>query len=139
MRTPTRRAPAVRPVTIMLRGIRKRCPRCGGGHLFESWTEMVETCPRCGLVFEQEEGYWVGALVYNMAITMLVFGIYIAAGTISTWPDSPVLPLVGIGIVIAIAFPIFFYPYSKTIWVATDLTFFNRWRMKPGTGLRKSR
>ena len=125
--------------TIMLRGVMKRCPRCGQGDLFESWTEMKEACPNCGLVFEQEEGYWVGALTYNTMITLSLFCLFIGVGAALTWPDTPVFPLVGVGVVAAVIVPILFYPFSKTIWVATDLAFFNPWRMRPGTGLRKTR
>jgi uncharacterized protein (DUF983 family) len=126
-------------VTILLRGMTKRCPRCGQGNVFESWTEMRDACPRCGLVFEQEEGYWVGALTYNTMITLILFSLLIGVGAAITWPDTPVLALVGIGVVAGIIVPILFYPFSKTLWVATDLVFFNPWRMRPGTGLRKMR
>jgi len=100
---------------------------------------MADACPRCGLVFEQEEGYWTGALTLNTMVTLILFSIAIGAGVAIFWPDTPVVPLVLAGTVAGVIFPIFFYPYSKTIWVATDLVFFNPWRMKPGTGLRKSR
>lgn len=124
---------------ILLRGLRKRCPRCGQGNVFHRWTEMVDACPRCGLVFEQEEGYWAGALTINTMITLILFSVLIIVGVWVTWPDTPVIPLVLAGTVAGILFPTFFYPYSKTIWVATDLAFLNSWRMQPGTGLRKSR
>lgn len=125
--------------TILLRGLLKRCPRCGQGNLFHRWTEMVDACPRCGLHFEQEEGYWVGALTYNTMITLILFAVLIGVGVGVTWPDSPVFTLVGIGAVAGVLFPILFYPYSKTIWVATDLAFFHPENMKPGNALHKAR
>src|SRR5690349_16723150 len=123
MQTPTNDPYRASALTIMSRGLRKRCPRCGQGGLFERWTEMVDACPRCGLVFEQEEGYWVGALTYNTTVTLILFAVLIGVGVAVTWPDSPVFVLTGIGVVAGIVFPIWFYPYSKTIWVATDLIF----------------
>lgn len=124
---------------ILLRGLLKRCPRCGERGLFTRWTEMVEACPRCGLVYEQEEGYWTGSLTINTVVILFLFGFVILVIAIATWPDTPVLLLAGAGIVAAILFPIFFFPFSRTLWVALDLAFFNPQRMRPGTGLRKHR
>ena len=45
---------------------------------------------------------------------------------------SQLVPLMAIG-------PLIVYPFSKTLWVALDLAFFNRWRMQPGTGRRAAR
>jgi hypothetical protein len=100
---------------------------------------MLEACPRCGLVFEQEEGYWVGAMTVNIVVTELLFAVLLAIGVIATWPDLPVVPLVAIGVAVNVIFPVFFYPFSKTLWVALDLVFFNPWRMQPGTGKRAAR
>ena len=43
------------------------------------------------------------------------------------------------GVAGMVLFPILFYPFSKTLWIAIDLYFFNPWRLQPGTGLRKTR
>lgn len=40
------------PPTIwaaILRGIRGRCPRCGGGSLFRKWLKPRDACPACAL------------------------------------------------------------------------------------------
>lgn len=124
---------------ILLRGLLKRCPRCGEGGLFTRWTEMVEACPRCGLIYEQEDGYWTGSLTINTVVTLFLFGFIILVAAIATWPDTPVLLLVGAGMAGGIIFPVFFFPYSRTLWVALDLAFFNTQRMRPGSGLRKNR
>jgi uncharacterized protein (DUF983 family) len=124
---------------LLVRGAGKRCPRCGQGKLFRRWTDMRDDCPRCGLVFEQEEGYWVGALTINTVVTLALFGVTMLIAVYLTWPDTPTLPLTLIGIAAALVFPIFFYPFSKTLWVAADLAFFNRSRLTAGTGLKKQR
>ncbi|MEM9988654.1 MAG: DUF983 domain-containing protein [Pseudomonadota bacterium] len=33
------------------RGMKKRCPRCGKGHLFNGYTKVAESCPICGQDF----------------------------------------------------------------------------------------
>ena len=50
-------------------GMTLRCARCGSGHLFRRYFSMVPDCPRCGLHFEREQGYWTGALAFNMIAT----------------------------------------------------------------------
>jgi uncharacterized protein (DUF983 family) len=38
--------PAVR------RGLMRRCPNCGEGHLFEGYLKVTDTCPACGEVLK---------------------------------------------------------------------------------------
>ena len=106
---------------VLLRGFALRCPRCGRGDLFSRWFTMVDRCPRCGLPFERGEGYWLGAIAVNLGVTELVFGLLVVAIAVPTWPHVPWLLLTVAGIAVNIAFPIFFYPFSKTIFVAFDL------------------
>ncbi len=109
---------------IMLwRGLTRRCPRCESGGLFRRWTEMVDECPRCGLVYEREEGYWLGAIIINTLLSGLIIALLIALAVSLTWPDIPALPLLAAGLPIGIALPIALYPISKTLWVAVDICF----------------
>ncbi len=107
-------------LVMLWRGLTRRCPRCQSGNLFRRWTEMVEICPRCELMFEREEGYWLGAIVINTLLSGSLIALLIATAITLTWPDIPALPLVAIGIPIGIALPFAFYPISKTLWVAVD-------------------
>ena len=43
-------------LTILWRGLRKRCPQCGKGSLFRSWHEVDEACLHCGCEFQKREG-----------------------------------------------------------------------------------
>jgi uncharacterized protein (DUF983 family) len=43
-------------VQALLRGLRRRCPRCGEGPLFAGWNRLHEECPVCGLAFERRSG-----------------------------------------------------------------------------------
>jgi hypothetical protein len=82
---------------------------------------MVDRCPRCGLFFEREEGYWTGAVAINTIITELIFAIVLVVVIVWTWPDIPTKPLLIVALLLNGIFPLFFYPFSKTIWVAIDL------------------
>ena len=32
----------------MWRGLRRRCPNCGEGHMFAGYLKVADTCPHCG-------------------------------------------------------------------------------------------
>jgi uncharacterized protein (DUF983 family) len=42
--------------TAVARGLRRRCPRCGEGELFQGWNHLRESCPVCGLRYEPRTG-----------------------------------------------------------------------------------
>ena len=106
------------------RGLLKRCALCGSGKLFTRWFRMKERCPRCGYLFEREEGFFLGAYVINLAITqglLLVLAIVPLIVLLNSRPDQSLVPIVAGGLAAALAGPLAFYPFSKTIWTAIDL------------------
>lgn len=107
---------------LFLRGALLRCPWCGGGGLMKSWFHLKSHCPRCGLRTERgEEDFFLGAMVFNIAISEgLLAGIMVLV-MIVTWPDVPWNVLWFGGIALMIAAPIAFYPVSKTLWMAMEL------------------
>src|SRR3954464_8954378 len=98
--------------TILWRGLTKRCARCGSGHLFNRYFTMVDDCPRCGLHFEREPGYWAGALAINIGVAGAVFIIAFGVALALTVPDVPVGLLLAILIPLMILVPILGYPFS---------------------------
>ena len=111
---------------ILGRGFTLRCARCGSGHLFRKYFTMVEDCPRCGLHFEREQGYFAGALAINIIAVGGLFAVLFVALLVATVPDVPVVELLAVLIPVAGFGPIVFYPFSKTIWVAVDRAFLMR-------------
>uniref|UniRef100_A0A831X915 DUF983 domain-containing protein n=1 Tax=Thermorudis peleae TaxID=1382356 RepID=A0A831X915_9BACT len=105
----------------VLRGLLKRCPKCGEAKIFRRWFTLVARCPRCGLVFECEEGHWTGAMAINIGGTELVFVVALVAGLVLTWPAPPIAWLLAITIALNALVPVLFYPFSKTIWISIDL------------------
>lgn len=84
---------------------------------------MAAECPHCGHRFEREQGLWLGAVIVNTAVTFALF-ISIGIAIISaTWPDVPWTAVLIVTLVFNGLFPFTFYPFSKTIWVALDLSF----------------
>ena len=73
-------------------GIRRElCPRCRQGQLFRLpvWRgpiAMHDRCPVCGLKFEREPGYFVGAMYMSYALTLLpALLIYLVIRRLSHW------------------------------------------------------
>ena len=51
------------------------CPRCHAGaiyrrSLFRGWLDIHERCPVCGLKFEREQGYYLGAMYFSYALSV---------------------------------------------------------------------
>jgi uncharacterized protein (DUF983 family) len=106
---------------MLWRGLTRRCPRCESDNLFYRWTEMVDVCPRCELIFETEEGYWLGAIAINTLMSTIIIALLMSLAVLITWPDVPAVPLLIVGFPIGVALPYVLYPISKTLWVAVDL------------------
>jgi len=68
----------------VLRGIlRQLCPRCRIGGIFRSsifrgFPAMYDRCPACGLKFEREEGYFLGAMIIDYGLGLLVVSLLAA-------------------------------------------------------------
>lgn len=84
---------------------------------------MVERCPRCGVKFEREPGFFVGAYLINFATSIILLFIlcmaWVAARAAD--PNASMVPFFVVGGVLAIAGPIVCYPFARTVWSAIDL------------------
>jgi uncharacterized protein (DUF983 family) len=102
--------------------MRLRCPHCGGGPIFTSWSRLLPVCPVCGLGLERgEEGYWLGAYFFNLMAMETVFSIWVVGFLLETWPDPPWDIVQLSTAVLMVVFPIVFFPFSKTLVLAFDL------------------
>ena len=80
-------------------------------------------CPQCNFSFEREEGYWVGALIANIAAAEGLFAVLLVIGIAATYPDTPWTALTVAGAFVMVTLPIVFYPLSKMLWLWLDLAF----------------
>lgn len=106
--------------TGLARATTLACPRCGSHGLFRRWLIMEEQCPRCGLRFEQTDGYWLGSVAINLGVTEGVFLVVFVLGMVLTWPDVPWTGLLVAGVAISIMLPLLFHPFSRMLWVAGE-------------------
>jgi uncharacterized protein (DUF983 family) len=96
--------------------VHQRCPRCREGRIFRGLFEMNDPCPNCGLLFEREEGYFLGAMYisYGMSSIILIAYYITASYLLPDWSSIaiaffvvvPYLPLVPV-----------VWRYSRVIWI----------------------
>jgi len=109
--------------TMLGRAVRRRCPLCGYRPIFDGWFALKSRCPGCNFSYEREEGYWVGALIANIAAAEGLFALLLVGGILLTYPDTPWTGLMVAGAVVMVALPVVFYPLSKMLWLWLDLSF----------------
>jgi uncharacterized protein (DUF983 family) len=112
--------PEVSASRALLRGSRKRCPRCGERDTFVGWFQTRTACPRCDLPFAREAGGFLGAMTLNYAVAVSVWLVVFVAGIAMTVPEVPVVPLLAVSAGVLIGVPLWFYPSSKMIWAAVE-------------------
>jgi hypothetical protein len=86
---------------------------------------MRDHCPRCGLALErgEREDYWLGAQMFNLVVSELLFAGALVVLVVATWPNVPWGFLQYGGVALMAIAPFALYPLSKTIWLAWDLAF----------------
>ena len=112
--------PEVGATGALLRGFRKRCPRCGAGDTFVGWFQARVACTRCDLRFAKEEGGFLGAMTLNYVVAIGLWLLVLGVGIVLTVPDVAVVPLLWVSAVVLIGVPLWFYPRSKMIWAAVE-------------------
>jgi hypothetical protein len=70
-----------------------------------------------------EEGYQVGAYMFNIVAADLIFAAIFLGILISQWPSPPWDLLLYGGALIMVVIPVLFYPVSKTLFLTFDLIF----------------
>ena len=109
--------------TKMGRALRLRCPRCGSGGILKSWFALHDRCPSCGLAFARGEvhDYWLGAYAINLVLAEGLAAVIALTVLWIGWPTY--MPAQITGMVLAVLLPILLFPFSRTLWLAWDLSF----------------
>lgn len=105
---------------VLLRGLRKRCPRCGARDVWITWFHVKPRCPVCDLRFEAEEGGFLGAMTLNFTFASVIWAVLFGITMALTVPFIPVAQVVAGSVAILGALPIWFYPRSKLLWAAVE-------------------
>ena len=101
-----------------------KCPRCRTGDIFQypflqkptKFTATYKSCPHCGVQYEQEPGFFVGAMYVSYAFTMAIllgtaFILYNFFGD----PDL-IVYITTVPAVVLLLLPIVFR-YSRTVFL----------------------
>ncbi len=109
-------------LAALWRGATLTCPRCPEP-LFTGLFRMHRECPSCNYLIEREQGYFVGAIYVNYAITIAVcLGGYLLSEALLA-PGLATHLVVWGGL--AILIPLFSFRYARAIWLNADY-FFSR-------------
>jgi uncharacterized protein (DUF983 family) len=82
---------------------------------------MATTCAACGLRFERAQGYFVGAIYINYAVTtVLAIGGYLLLWRFTGMSTAAQLAL---WIPVVVLFPLWFFRYSRSLWLSVEYLF----------------
>jgi uncharacterized protein (DUF983 family) len=120
------------PLTTLLgRALRLRCPLCGGGRMFRGLMTMNRECSHCGLRYERASGYFLGSIYVNYTVTAVIASALYLIPMLVT--GRPVTWLIVPSIAICVIFPLFFFRYARSLWLAGDIYLSPDEYRRPGT------
>lgn len=101
-----------------MRGMKLRCPECGLGRLYRSPFRMNTHCEYCGLTYEREQGYFIGAIYINIIVTeTLLLGTLLIYGLVVGAINQTILTTL---VVLAIIIPLLSFHHSRSLWLCLD-------------------
>jgi len=99
------------------------CPRCRTGSIFATsifriFPRMHGRCPACGLKFEREQGYFLGAMYFSYAIgTVAISLLALLVWAFLSW-DLPACVATGFLLFLPAAPVVTFF--SRVLWIYLD-------------------
>lgn len=103
---------------MLRRGLRRRCPVCGEGRIFESAFRLRRTCPACGWIIEREPGAVTGPM-YLVSVLTLPFAALLFA-VLWLFTDWTPGVQVAVGIPVILLFCAVALGASKGAWAAIE-------------------
>ncbi|HEY3972570.1 MAG TPA: DUF983 domain-containing protein [Candidatus Sulfotelmatobacter sp.] len=106
-----------------LQGIlRQLCPRCRAGKIFRQsvwlFPRMHERCPSCGLKFEREDGYFLGAMYIGYGLGIAAIAVLAAlVWALLRWPFMK-SAIAGIVLFVPLA-PVLTW-MARVLWIYLD-------------------
>lgn len=102
---------------VISRGLQWRCPNCAGPLIFGPRMRLEPKCPRCALAWDRGNGFFLGAMVWNYGVTVFGLLLWVVLAALRGWISPPLA--IGLGLVIALVFPLIFYKWSWVLWLTT--------------------
>lgn len=101
--------------TALLRGLKKRCPQCGIGPLYQGWHLLHENCVHCDCELQDREGNCWAFMYFS---TAFITGLFICI-VLLTRPTNLILGQIVI-VISALFLMAATLPYRKGIAIAID-------------------
>jgi uncharacterized protein (DUF983 family) len=104
--------------------MRSVCPRCRQGAIFKgtllhSWLSMYDKCPVCGLRYEREQGYFLGAMMVSYILSVPVLVVLMLAAWLIK-PEWSLQRIVVAGFVAFLPFVPGMVRFSRVLWIHFD-------------------
>ncbi len=102
---------------------RHLCPRCRTGRIYSTsifriFPRMHQRCPECGLKFEREQGYFLGAMYFSYAIGIVAISLLaLVVWALASW-DLPASVAAGFLLFLPAAPVVTFF--SRILWIYFD-------------------
>ena len=103
---------------VISRSLRLRCPACGRASIVNRPFRIRQSCNACGVSFNREEGFFVGAIMANVVSTEgVILLTYLVALLIGHDINQTVIAVM---LGVAVTFPLAFYHHSWSLWLGLD-------------------
>jgi hypothetical protein len=84
--------------------------------MFRGRLTMNDPCPVCGLVFQREEGYFLGAMYVSYVLSTVILGaLYL--GAIAVLPTRDNLPVTLTMLLLYLPLMPAVFRYSRVLWI----------------------
>ena len=96
------------------------CPHCENESIFKGFYSMNQNCPSCGIGFEKEPGYFIGAMIASYFL-----GVFLAFPTLLAgvfWLDLPILLTLFIATLQLVLLHPLLFRYSRILWIRIEAT-----------------
>lgn len=96
-----------------------RCPKCREGTIYAGGGRTHPRCPICGLSFEREEGYFLGAMYFSyfLAVGLSVACFMVGGVLLPDWPREWVAGLALVALILAAPL---LARYARVLWIHYD-------------------
>ena len=99
----------------------QKCPKCREGRIFRGQITMNAECPVCGLRFEREQGYFLGAMYFSYFLSVPILGLLILVLYLLL-PNLRIEFTILLATLAYLPFVPLVFRYSRVLWI-----YFERW------------
>jgi uncharacterized protein (DUF983 family) len=108
--------------SVLREAFKLRCPYCQQGRVLARWPNKIfPECPRCGLSFFREQGYYIGGMIITYGLTLaVVIPVFLVSLLL---PDLKAVSDNGrfaLWVLFAVPLSFFLMPYAYSLWLHLD-------------------